>query len=271
MSPPIAAFYINLDRRLDRREHIEGQLARIGIAAERVSATTPADIAPDRIAAVARTMSPTELACSLSHRKIWQLLLDRGLEGALIIEDDALLSTSLRDVLAIPGLASRLDALQFESHPSDALLGPPIPVADGISVNRLMSSSLGTCAYFITARFAAQMLRRQDLDGLAVDRILFGRGGGMIYRSRIYQSVPALAVQLGMFASPSIAAGRSDLAPARVAGRSRRARSFAGRLAKLRLNGAHALRIVASFVPTGELFGARQVKLPIADDIKAQL
>jgi GR25 family glycosyltransferase involved in LPS biosynthesis len=271
MSPSLAAFYINLDRRLDRREHIEEQFRRIGIAADRVSATTPADIAPDRIAAVAATMSPTELACSLSHRKIWQSMLDRGLAGALIVEDDALLSASLRDVLASPNLASRLDALQFESHPSDALLGPPLPTIDGISINRLMSSSLGTCAYFITARFAAQMLARPDLDGLAVDRMLFGRGGGMIYRARIYQSVPALAVQLGMFASPSIAAGRSDLEPARVAGRTRRVRSLAARLDKLTLNASHALRILTSFGPTGELFRARQLKLPIADDIKAQL
>ncbi|RYG96257.1 MAG: glycosyltransferase family 25 protein, partial [Alphaproteobacteria bacterium] len=240
MSPSLAAFYINLDRRLDRREHIEGQLQRIGITAERVSATTPADLAPDRIAAVAGTMSPTELACSVSHQRIWQLMLDRGLSGALIIEDDALLSASLRDVLANPGLSSRLDALQLESHPSDALLGPPIPVAEGISINRLMSSSLGTCAYYITADFAARMLERPNLDRLAVDRLLFGRGGGMIYRARIYQSVPALAVQLGMFASPSIAAGRSDLEPARVAGRTRRVRSLAGRLAKIRLNGGHA-------------------------------
>lgn len=216
-------------------------------------------------------MSPTELACSLSHRKIWQLMLDRGLAGALIVEDDALLSSSLRDVLATPSLTSRLDALQFESHPSDALLGPPLPLADGITINRLMSSSLGTCAYFITARFAAQMLQRPDLDGLAVDRMLFGRGGAMIYRAHIYQSVPALAVQLGMFASPSIAAGRSDLEPARVAGRTSRVRSLSARFSKLRLNGGHLLRIIASFGPTGELFGARQLKLPIADDIRAQL
>jgi hypothetical protein len=74
-----------------------------------------------------------------------------------------------------------------------------------------------------------------------------------------------------MFASPAIAAGRSDLEPARVAGRTGRVRSLSARLAKLRLNGGHALRIITSFGPTGELFRARQLKLPIADDIKAQL
>jgi hypothetical protein len=31
------------------------------------------------------------------------------------------------------------------------------------------------------------------------------------------------------------------------------------------------MRIIASFGPTGELFGARQLELPIADDIRAQL
>ncbi len=271
MSSPPVAFYINLDHRLDRREHIEAQLRRIGLTAERVSAVTPIHIDPARVAAVAATMSPSELACSLSHRKIWQLTLERGLPGALIIEDDAVLSALLPLVLSMPEVIARVDALQFESHPSDALVGPPLPAAPGISINRLMSSSLGTCAYYITSSFAARMLKQPLLDHLAVDRLLFGRGGGIIYKARIYQSVPALAVQLGMFASPSISAGRSDLEPVRVAGRSKGSRTLSGRLRKIGLNASHLLRTVRSFGSTGELFSARQLKLPIAEDIKSQI
>jgi GR25 family glycosyltransferase involved in LPS biosynthesis len=263
------AFYINLDTRSDRREHTERQLARIGLVAERVSAVTPADIPVDRIAAAARHMSATELACSFSHRKIWQMMVDRKLDGALILEDDALLSASIVAVLAVATLPETCDALQFESHPTDALLGPPVPLAGGIHRHRLMSSSLGTCAYYITGSFAAKMLARDDLDTLAVDRILFGRGGKTIYLSRIYQAVPALAVQLDMFARGQNSAGRSDLMPSRL--RSPRPKGLAARLDKLGLNASHALRILTSFAPTGELFGARQLKLPIADDIKAQL
>ncbi len=266
-APP--AFYINLDSRPDRREHTEQQLARIGLTAERVSAVTPAGIPPERIAAAARHMSATELACSFSHRKIWQIMVERQLSGALILEDDALLSTAIASIMAMTNLAETCDALQFESHPTNALVGPPVALVDGVSRRRLMSSSLGTCAYYITGEFAGRMLARQDLDTLAVDRILLGRGGGIIYASRIYQAVPALAVQLDMFARGKTSAGRSDLNPSRLRGSGRG--GIAARLDKIGLNARHALRIISSFAPSGELFGARQLQLPIADDIKAQL
>jgi glycosyl transferase family 25 len=263
------AFYINLDSRPDRREHTEQQLARIGLVAERVSAVTPAAIPAERIAAASRYMSATELACSFSHRKVWQMMLDRQLRGALILEDDALLSSAIARVMALPDLAATCDALQLESHPTNALLGPPLALVDGVSCRRLMSSSLGTCAYYVTGEFARRVLARDDLDTLAIDRILFGRGGGIIYASRIYQAVPALAVQLDMFAHGKTSAGRSDLTPSRLHGPRRR--GLKARLDKIGLGARHAIRIIRSFAPSGELFGARQLRLPIADDIKAQL
>lgn len=270
MSFPVAAFYINLDRRVDRREHIEAQIGRVGLVAERVTAVMPADIEPARLAAAGRLMSPTELACSLSHRRVWQMVLDRNLPDALILEDDGVLSASIADVLRIPSLRDKVDALQFESHPANALVGPSILKAGDTTVHRLMSASLGSCAYYITAQFAARMLEHPLLDRLAVDRVLFGRGGGVIYRERIYQSVPALAVQLGAFSTGSSSAARSDLAPVRILTK-RPPHTLKSRLRKIQTNAEHALQIIRSFAPTGELFGSRQLQLPIAADIKAQL
>lgn len=263
------AFYINLDSRPDRREHTEHQLARVGIEAERISAVTPADIDPDTIAAASRHMSATELACSYSHRKIWRMMLERGLTGALVMEDDVLLSRSFPEAVEAARRAG-CDAVHFESHPkTSVLLGPPVSLSSGVAIHRLMSSSLGTGAYYITTDFAAQILARNDLDTLAVDRILFGRGGGIIYTARIYQTVPALAAQLGLFTSLTSGPGRSDLHPARAIKSHRR--GIAKRLAKIRLSASHLGRIVTSFAPTGELFRGRQLTLPIADDIKAQI
>jgi GR25 family glycosyltransferase involved in LPS biosynthesis len=264
-----AAFYINIDRRTDRREHIEGQLAQAGITAERVSAITPADIAPERLAAT--RLRPTELACSLSHQTIWRTMLDRGLSGALIIEDDALLSRRIPEVLAEASLDERIDAIQLESHPSNALVGPAISVGSGVSIRRLMSSSLGTCAYYITARLAARLLDQADLDSAAVDKLLFGRSGATIYQSRIYQSVPALAIQLGLYASADAGVGRSDLDVERLVTTGGKPSSVRDRWNKLAFNGAHALRILRAFAPSGELWGARQMHLPIAEDLRAQL
>lgn len=268
----IPAFYINLDSRTDRRAHFEAELARAGLVAERVRATTPADIAPDRLAAAAARgrLAPTELACSLSHRHIWTLMLERGLPAALVLEDDALLSDRLPAVLADPHLLARgFDAIQFETHRSTAVLGPAEPTIEpGVQLRRLMSSSLGTCAYLISAGLAARLLARADLDDYAVDRLLFSRDGDTLYHARIYQADPALAVQLTMFDKVSEAA-RSDITTERrhrFATRPQRTSWLQKRFDKLKGNLRHAVRFVSAFRGK-ELWGARNVVVQPSPDL----
>jgi len=66
-------FYINLDRRTDRRREIEAELMGVGISGERFAA----------IAA-----EPGIVGCGLSHLAVLRLARDRGLKNVLIFEDD---------------------------------------------------------------------------------------------------------------------------------------------------------------------------------------
>lgn len=66
-------FYINLDKRTDRRREIELELTGAGITAE-------------RFAAIAAT--PGIVGCGLSHLAVLRLARDRGLKNVLIFEDD---------------------------------------------------------------------------------------------------------------------------------------------------------------------------------------
>lgn len=66
-------FYINLDRRADRRREIEGELVSMGISGE-------------RFAGIAAT--PGIVGCGLSHLAVLRLARDRGLKNVLIFEDD---------------------------------------------------------------------------------------------------------------------------------------------------------------------------------------
>jgi glycosyl transferase family 25 len=81
-------FYINLDRREDRREQIEGELARAEIEGERFSAI------------------PHEFGiagCTMSHLAVLKLARERGYRNVLILEDDLELCVppaELRDTLA---------------------------------------------------------------------------------------------------------------------------------------------------------------------------
>lgn len=67
------AYYINLDHRVDRKEHVESQLNKIGINAQRFNAIK---------------MENGAVGCSMSHLKILQDSLKNNVEHVLIVEDD---------------------------------------------------------------------------------------------------------------------------------------------------------------------------------------
>lgn len=69
------AFYINLQSRPDRKQHVEKQLKSIGINAERFNAIK---------------MTNGAIGCSMSHLKIIETAKSNNWEHVLIVEDDIL-------------------------------------------------------------------------------------------------------------------------------------------------------------------------------------
>jgi glycosyl transferase family 25 len=69
------AFYINLDSRPDRKKHVETQLSKIGIAAERFKAIK---------------LENGALGCSMSHLKCLEIAKANNWPHILIVEDDIL-------------------------------------------------------------------------------------------------------------------------------------------------------------------------------------
>jgi GR25 family glycosyltransferase involved in LPS biosynthesis len=67
------AFYINLDRRTDRRAEVEQEFAKIGLTVERFPAVD---------------YSPGSIGCNLSHIAVLKLAKARGYESVMIFEDD---------------------------------------------------------------------------------------------------------------------------------------------------------------------------------------
>lgn len=67
------AFYINLEHRIDRKEHVEKELDSIGIKGKRFNAIK---------------MENGAIGCSMSHLKILQDAKNNQLDHVLIVEDD---------------------------------------------------------------------------------------------------------------------------------------------------------------------------------------
>jgi glycosyl transferase family 25 len=69
------AFYINLESRTDRKQHVEKQLSNIGICATRFNAIR---------------LNNGAIGCSMSHLKCLEIAKQNNWEHVLIVEDDIL-------------------------------------------------------------------------------------------------------------------------------------------------------------------------------------
>lgn len=114
----LPTFIINLDRRPDRWEQVQGELKKVGLAnitripavdGKFLSARGLQDIMQPEIFATLGKLRETHkelgsvgaIGCYLSHMKIWQLVAESG-EAALVVEDDVKFS----DTVTWPSLAT---------------------------------------------------------------------------------------------------------------------------------------------------------------------
>ena len=198
----LEAFYINLDRRVDRRAHIEGQLQRAGVSAERLSASIPGDVpiewferqSDSAFKGAFPPLRPAELACTLSHKRVWELMLERGLPAVAVFEDDSVISPLLAKFLSEPKLAntSWYDLIRLETRGRPHALGVRRTTIQGCMLYRLLSGARGSAAYIIPRHTARRLVDSDDLSKMAVDQVLTGTEGQFIYEARVLQVYPAL-------------------------------------------------------------------------------
>lgn len=193
-------FYINLDRRTDRRRYMEAQFESFGLTAERILATTPsdisaADLAPMTLEDARRRLAPTEIATSISHQRAWRRMLDDGDAHALILEDDCELSPRLPAFLAefdrqggFPGLVRLETRLRYQ-----VLARRAARTVLGIRLHQPFTWEWGTAAYVISADEARRVLASEHRFDRPVDDMLLAPTSQLRDGSRILQAVPALA------------------------------------------------------------------------------
>ncbi|WP_169306180.1 glycosyltransferase family 25 protein [Paracoccus hibiscisoli] len=104
-----------------------------------------------------RNMTDGEFACALSHRAIYRRVLDEGLPGAIILEDDAILQPGFDTVVREPRLAEMpLVLMDYAYGRALPLTGRPV---GSVTAHRVALSCTMANAYFISATGAAALLR----------------------------------------------------------------------------------------------------------------
>lgn len=195
------AFYINLEKRTDRRAFMERQLAELDLDVVRLEATSPdtitaEDLLPLSMEHVGEKLSPPEIACSVSHFRAWKRMLDLGQEHVLVLEDDVLLSHKLPAfVSALDARNTDIDVLRLETRLTKVRVHwRPRPAPPGFAFHPPLSYEHGSGAYVVSAAWAARILSSARRFDLPMDDLLFSLKSPFRSETNIRAAVPALAL-----------------------------------------------------------------------------
>ena len=198
------AYVINLARSADRRAHILTQLRKTHVDYEIVKAVDGRDLdlsdvqVVDPVFAAANVAHPGVVGCALSHLKVYQRILDDGLEVACILEDDVVLPSDLgvlTDAITPHMTGAEVVLLNFQSYepcritsagavelPSSRLL---VQFADEYQ-------ALGTGSYLITRQACARMVKTLLPARTVADDWVFFRKEGAIDCMRCVAPMPII-------------------------------------------------------------------------------
>lgn len=186
------ALVINLARETARMAFMQTQLTALGIAFDRLEATTPTTLTPDANAPYwtgwQRPMRTTEMAALASHRSAWQRVVDEK-TPMLILEDDAVLHAETATFLTQIEPLSDAELVTLETRGRRKLIAktshPSAPM------HRLWQDRTGAAAYVLHPSGARKLLDHVSTAPGLADGILCAA-----YNVTAWQAVPALAVQL---------------------------------------------------------------------------
>lgn len=159
----VQTFYINLDRHPERRCFLEAEFARIGWRAERISAydgrsrNIPSFAMP--FFSGSDHLSALQIACSISHMQVWRLIIERNIDAALVLEDDARLANDLPGIIddVVAQLPSDWDIVRL-CRASKRAVKPVGMVRGGRTLVRYSRVPLGRAGYLVSRAGASKLL-----------------------------------------------------------------------------------------------------------------
>ncbi|WP_170314814.1 glycosyltransferase family 25 protein [Aquibium carbonis] len=175
------AYFINLDRHPERREASIRELEALGIGFTRIAGVDYRDLDPGALRKAVdpspkipfkRVLSPGEIACFLSHIKVWREIALGSAEMAWVFEDDVSFVAGAREaMLAIEARERDWDMVRL-------FCSKPVPMEDvrplygRHSIALARKYPMSTIAYAITKPAAEHLSRIMMPFSLPVDMAL---------------------------------------------------------------------------------------------------
>jgi len=178
-------FYINLDRRADRRRECEAELVKHGITAERFSAFDG-----QRFKKVS-PLTMAEVGCCMSHHALLKMQVDNGWQRMLVLEDDVVFSDNTQELFfdMIKDVPDGWDMLYFGGNHE---LVPDHVAGDVYRCRRTYTTS----SYAISLAAARAVIRNMSSNLMQAD-VVFSMNTQK--RGNCYVVMPAIAWQRPSF------------------------------------------------------------------------
>ncbi len=203
----IPSIVLNLDRCPERLSWFFEQANKIGLNVKKVAATDVNN--PnirhyiDEIISDKSPLSKSEIACLMTHRDVWQGLLNSDQEAIAIFEDDVCLGFDLINLLDKELPSINFDLIRLETYLTRVSLSRRIYSTIGkVQLRKLLTTAYGSAAYVISKRAARYFLEYTDKFQHPVDLALFGITSLKQNKICVLHAVPAVCVQQDRTAPP---------------------------------------------------------------------
>jgi glycosyl transferase family 25 len=163
---------INLSSAAARREFQEKQLGKLGLDYNFLNATSVDDIDDDTYQKHyydwQRPLRRSEVACYFSHRRCWERVISSN-EPALILEDDALLSSQIPSILKKLKTYNDIDLVDLEVTGRKKNVSKTSEVLhESSKLFKLYLNSSGAGGYVLYPSGAKKLLEREKKKGISL-------------------------------------------------------------------------------------------------------
>lgn len=199
-------YYINLERRTDRRGSMEQRFSELNLLANRVAAVTPSDLTAAQKLQCQRSLSTSdpivevELCCNLSHKRAIESFIVSDATHAAFFEDDVVMAEDLPELLRrIDQDGMPCDILRIETYLARCHYGVrPVTKFGRYAVHAMLGYTWGSAGYVMNRKAAEQYLRTPKMLQVTMDRALWRRFPD-VAGVKILQLIPAPVAQMDRF------------------------------------------------------------------------
>lgn len=204
-SRTIRSIVINLERHHDRWLWVSRNFSDAGIAIERLDAVDASNPAlHDEITRMIKPgsgLSLAEAACTLSHRKAWQALLETDEKYLAIFEDDVYISRDMRELLDPHAIKTTVDLIKLETPTGKiSYQWKPESNLKNRRLHKILSKAYGAGGYIISRQCATRLISLTEQLNAPVDEILFDEKSQIWSEFNVVQLIPSACIQDNMFA-----------------------------------------------------------------------